>query len=294
MQIERIAVISQDFKRALTARILLAVTVLALPVAGCAQQAQAPVSAPAKAAPRTPEPAPPTAPSAKAPAAVMEQAALDLLKRMSETLGAAKAFTYQSRSTVEVPAKTGQFVTLFGTSNVALERPNKLSVRVTGEVRNFDFYYDGINIFAFSPKDNAYSIADAPGTIDEMLKFVEHKTGIYFPSADVMFSDPYAMMATGVTSAFVVGPAAVDGFPCTHLAFRVPGVNWEIWIDTGKRALPRRLAVTYTDVRNFPRFLVEFYKWNLQPKLAASQFVFKRPPSAKQIEFGSRTRKNIQ
>jgi hypothetical protein len=294
MRIERIAVTNQGFKKPWMPSILLAVIVLALPVAARAQQAQAPISAPTQAAAPTLETAPTPGPSGKAAAPVMEQAALDLLKRMSATLGAAKAFTYQSRSTVEIPAKTGQFVTLFGTSNVALERPNKLSVRVTGEVRNFDFYYDGINIIAFSPKDNVYSIAGAPGTIDEMLKFVEHKTGIYFPSADVMFNDPYAMMATGVTSAFVVGPAMVDGFPCEHLAFRVPAVNWEIWIETGKRALPRRLAVTYTDVRNFPRFLVEFSNWNLQPRLAASQFAFQRPGDAKQIEFGSRPRKNIQ
>jgi hypothetical protein len=34
-------------------------------------------------------------------------------------------------------------------------------------------------------------------------------------------------------------------------------------------------VVTYTDLQNFPRFLVEFAGWNLKPKLAASRFVFK-------------------
>ena len=27
--------------------------------------------------------------------------------------------------------------------------------------------------------------------------------------------------------------------PCEHLAFRSPGVNWKIWIESGQRALPR-------------------------------------------------------
>lgn len=211
---------------------------------------------------------------------------------MSETLGAAKAFTYRSRSTVEIPAKSGQFVTLFGDSDVALERPNKVSIRITGEVRNFNFYYDGTSVSAFAPKGNIYSTAPAPDTIDEMLKFVQSKTGIYFPSADVMYSDPYAMLSAGLTSAFVVGPATVDGSPCEHLAFRAPGVNWEIWIEAGKRALPRRLAVTYTDVTNFPRFLVEFSNWNLHPKLAQSRFVFKKLRGAKEIEFGPNMRKS--
>jgi len=224
----------------------------------------------------------------------MEPRALDLLKHMSATLVAAQALTYRSRSTVEVPAKTGQLITLFATSDVALARPNKLRVHVTGEVPNFDFYYNGTTITAFAPKNQVYSVANAPDTIDEMLTFVEDKTGIHFPSADVMLSDPYAVLTKDLTSAFVVGPSTVDGVPCEHLAFMGPGVHWEIWIETGQRALPRRLVVTYADVQNFPRFLVEFADWNLQPKLAASRFVFKKPSTAKQIEFGSRTEQQAQ
>jgi hypothetical protein len=100
-----------------------------------------------------------------------------------------------------------------------------------------------------------------------------------------MYSDPYAMLTKNLTSAFVVGPATVDGKPCEHLAFMAPGVNWEIWIDSGATALPRRLVVTYTDVANFPRFLVQFSDWNLHPKLPASEFAFTPPPNSKQIEF---------
>lgn len=225
----------------------------------------------------------------KAPTPMMEQHALELLKSMSATLSATRAFTYRSRSTVEVPAKTGQFVTLFAQSDVALQRPNKLSVRVTGEAPNFDFYYDGKTFAAYSANNHVYSIDSAPENIDGMLKVIEQKTGIHFPSADVMFSDPYAMLTNNLVSAFVVGPATVDGQACEHLAFISRGVNWEIWIDSGERALPRRLAVTYTDAQNLPRFLVEFSDWNLQPNLAEADFGFKPPADAKQVPFSSRT-----
>ena len=109
-----------------------------------------------------------------------------------------------------------------------------------------------------------------------------------------MYSDPYAMLTKELTSAFVVGPATVDGVACEHLAFMGPGVHWEIWIDTGKSTLPRRLVVTYTEVQNFPRFLVEFSDWNLQPKLAAGRFVFNKPRNATQIEFVSPTGQRAQ
>ncbi|HUO04466.1 MAG TPA: DUF2092 domain-containing protein [Candidatus Binataceae bacterium] len=271
------------------------ILVAAIALAGCAQHAQPPASAQQKVAEcgQSGLVAQPT-PSGIAPVPMMEQPALDLLKKMSNTLADSKAFTVRSRSTAEVPAKTGQYVTLFGTSDVILEKPNKLYVHVTGEVPNFDFYYDGKQVTAYAPKNNVYSVIGAPPTIDATLDFVEAKTGIHFPSAYVMSTDPYDTLTKGVTSAFVVGSDTVDGVPCKHLAFRVPGANWEIWIESNENALPRRLAVTYTKVRNFPRALVEYSRWHLLPKVPAGRFVFKKPHDAKQIEFRARDLRKSQ
>ena len=59
--------------------------------------------------------------AAPSPAKTMqsvEPQALEVLRRMSATLAQAKAFTYRSVSTTEVPAKTGQSITLFSTGNL--------------------------------------------------------------------------------------------------------------------------------------------------------------------------------
>jgi hypothetical protein len=55
-----------------------------------------------------------------------------------------------------------------------------------GEVPNFQFYYDGTSVIAYSPKNNVYSVSSAPPTIDEMLEFVQNKANIHFPSSDLM------------------------------------------------------------------------------------------------------------
>ncbi len=280
-------VLSNSRLTRVSAQHILGAMVLALLVSGFGSQAQeAPTpTASGSEPPQKREPSGQSATSESAPASLMEQRALDRLKRMSETLGAAKSFSVRSRSTVEVPAKTGQYVTLLGISEVALERPNKLRARVTGEVPNFDFYYDGTNMAAFAPQNNVYSIDKAPGTIDELLNVVEDKSGIHLATADVMFSDPYAILTKDLTSAFVVGTAMVDGSPCEHLAFKSRAVHWEIWVETGQSALPRCLVVTYPEAQNLPRFHVELSNWNLQPNLPPNFFVFKPPPDAKQIEF---------
>ena len=211
--------------------------------------------------------------------------ALAALKRMSDTLAAAKAFTYVSSSIFEVPAKNGQSITLFSNAKVALQRPDKLRGTLTGESPHFDFFYDGKTVAAFAPHTKAYSLKKAPATIDAMLPDLEEETGIRFVTAPLLLSNPFRVMTRGLTSAVVVGPAVVRGVACEHLAFRSPGINWEIWVESKPAALPLRLAVTFTDRPNFPSTLVEFSNWNLSPWLGAGDFVFHKPRGAARTPF---------
>ena len=45
--------------------------------------------------------------------------------------------------------------------------------------------------------------------------------------------------------------------------------------------------MTFTDQPNFPRTVVEFSGWNLNPWLGAGDFVFRKPAGAKEIPFAS-------
>jgi hypothetical protein len=262
----------------------LAVLTLCLSITAYGQQPQTPPIPPAGGAGQR-EPQAQNGGAQPAAAILREQRALDLLKQMSSALTNAQSMTFQSRSTVEVPAKTGQFVTLIGITDMTMQRPNKLKAQVRGEVPHFDFYYDGTKLTAFAPRNNVYSITNAPTTIDATLQLLEERMGIHFPSSDVLLGDPYAMLTRDMTNAFVVGSLMEDGSQCEHVAFTNPGINWEIWIDTNKGYLPKRLMVTYTDIVNFPRIMVEFSNWNLNPTLPPGTFEFRPPAGARQIEF---------
>jgi len=268
-----------------SALILLALTVLALSVGGCAHQEKKSVNVPAQSEAKVEQPAAQPVKPAPPPAPIVEKYALDRLKQMSDKLASSKAFTFRASSFIEVPAITGQFLTLFTESDIALQRPNKLRVDVSGDVPGFQLYFDGAKLSAFDPQKNLHSVSDPLATIDVMLDFVLTKAQINFPSADFMYSNPYAVMTKNLTHAIVVGPSMVNGVPCEHFAYMEPALNWEIWIENGPRALPLRLAMTYKQVPNFPRFMVEYKDWNLNPKLSADLFVFKAPANSKVIEF---------
>ena len=203
--------------------------------------------------------------------------ALSLLKRMSDSLTKTKGFTYRSRVVTEVPSVTGQNVTLLPEGSVAVRRPDKLRASYGGDAPPFDLFYDGKTVSVLAPHASVYSSIQAPATLDAMLSGLRKNTGLRLPAVPLLKDDPYASLTRDLQSAVVVGETRIDGVPCDHLAFRRPGVNWEIWIETGSRALPRRLAATFTDRPNFPRTTVEFTRWNLHPWLPDFLFQFHKP-----------------
>jgi len=255
---------------------------------GCATQPEKkPVTAQsgqAAAKPATPVAKPAYVPE---PAPVIEQYALDRLKQMSDKLVASKSFSYRSKSAIELQSATGQFVTFFTEAELALQRPNKLHMAVSGDTPDIHLYFDGAKASAIDTDSNTYAVSTPLTNIDEMLTYVMTKAQISFPSADLMFSNPYAQMTKNLTDATVVGDSMVNGIPVEHFAYREPAVDWEIWIAKGEKAVPLRLAMTYRQVQNRPSFLVEFTDWKLNPKLKASTFDFKAPADGKQIEFGT-------
>jgi hypothetical protein len=219
--------------------------------------------------------------------AVIDQYALDRLKQMSDKLIASKAFSYHSRSAIDLQSETGQFVTFINEAEVALQRPDKLRVNVSGDLANIQLYFDGANVSAIDPVKNIYASSPPLANIDEMLNFIMTKAHISFPSADILYSDPYAVMTKNLTDATVVGDSTVNAVLTEHFTYREPAIDWEIWIAKGENPLPMRLAMTYKQVENRPGFLVEFADWKLNPKLKAKTFEFKAPADAKQIEFGT-------
>lgn len=287
----------QKFTKTTRAITLFPVTLIAL-IIGCAEQETIPVNAKPQLATEQVKPQTATQQQKQQAAAqveiatpppppIVEQYALDRLKEMSDQLVAAKAFSYHASSSIEVQAITGQFLTFFAESDIALERPNKLRANVSGDVPEIQLYFDGAQLLAYDPAKNLYAVSEPLATVDEMSDFVLTKAHINFPSADIINSNPYAVMTRNLTHAIVVGPSQVNGISCEHFAYMEPGVNWEMWIQSGKNARPLRLAMTYKQVSNFPRFSVEFSNWNLKPKLKASLFEFKVPANATQIEFGN-------
>ena len=209
----------------------------------------------------------PTKPPEATVPIVKDDRALDALKDMSDAVAKAQSMTFRAESAVAIASPNGQWIHVFGTSLVTLQRPNKLYVETRGDMFPQNFYYDGQTVTMYAPNEKLYAAENVPGNLDETLLQVFQKHGTYFSFADVIMSVPHDAMAKDVTSAEIVGQSTVGGVLTNHLAFTSPGIEWEIWIGVDDK-LPRLLEVTYTGQKGEPTCSVAFADWRLNPAIS--------------------------
>jgi hypothetical protein len=217
----------------------------------------------------------------------LEPKALAILKAASDRLAAAHSMTFTAIATYESPARTLQPLAYTTLSDVALQRPDKLRVITPADGPPSQFYYDGRTIMAYSPGPDLVAIADAPPTIDAMLKFASAKAAISFPFDDVIVADPYADVASGLKLAFVIGQSHVVGGTTTDMVAVVnDNAQAQIWIGTEDK-LPRMVRVTYFNEPGNFRHVVEFSNWRLDPVLPPGTFASASALKANRINFAS-------
>src|SRR5499427_3177503 len=261
--------------------VLLLVFGVCLATSGHAQQPQpAPQSAkPAKAAKASKK--------AAAPAVepVLEPKALEILKAASDRLAAARTMRFTAVISYESPSLLGPPLVYTTTSEVTLQRPDKLRVLTPGDGPASEFYYDGKTMVAFAPAEHLVAIAEAPPTIDAALEAAYHQAAIYFPFSDVMVADPYADIATGLELAFYIGQSRVVGGTTTDMvAYASHGVFVQIWIGADDK-LPRMARAVFRKDPLKLRHSVEFTDWKLGVAIPPGTFATAKAATAKRIPF---------
>lgn len=208
-----------------------------------------------------------------------------LLREMSEYLQSAKEFTFHSDITYDEMLCSGQMIQYGGTNTVSVRRPNRLLAIFNGDERKSRFFYDGRKITILDAILNVYAVTKVPRKIDEAVDTIFEKYGFSVPIADLVYSDPYAILIQKAQSGFLVGLHAVDGTLCNHLAFSQEEIDWQIWIEDGPRPVPRKLLITYKNEPGSPQYTAKFSGWDFQPHLSEHSFTFHAPAGADEIEF---------
>lgn len=216
---------------------------------------------------------------------IKETRALDLLKEMSNTLAKTKSLSFKVRGLVPFAAPTGQYVSLFASSRVLMQRPDKLFVESRGDHFPNDLYFDGKTVTAIGLHKKFYAQKPASGsTIDALIQNAQPGADVLAMFAEVLVAAPYAALTDDLSSAFWVGQSTIGGVRADHLAFTGKGLDWEIWIGTRDR-LPLMMVVAHREGERQPTFTVEFSDWKLNAAIPAKTFQAMIPKGAVKLEF---------
>jgi hypothetical protein len=226
--------------------------------------------------------------AADAPAASppqLEPKAVQLLKAMSARLTAAKSMTFTAVVSYEAPSVLGPPLVYSTTSDVTMQRPDKLRVVTSADGPVTEFYYDGKTVTAYAPAENLVASGPAPATIDATLEKIYTDAAIYYPFADVVVADPYKDFSEGMQVAFYIGQSHVVGGTTTDMvAFSNGAVFAQIWIGADDQ-LPRKLRAIYLNDPTKLRHDMDLSDWKLDAKIESGSFATPRAAKATRIAF---------
>jgi hypothetical protein len=207
-----------------------------------------------------------------------------ILKSMSSYLGEMEAFSMNADIDFEIVSRNGQKLQLSSFATAVLKRPAEFHIQRKGMIANLDFIFDGKTLTLHGKNLNVYAQIEVPGTIDDAIRAYELETGIPAPGADLLFTDPYTILSSGVDNIVYLGIAYVNGVECHHLAFREAKVDWQLWVKTGDAPLPMKYVITSKWHTAAPQYEIRFRDWDTNPQINDGQFTFSAPEGVTRLE----------
>jgi hypothetical protein len=207
-----------------------------------------------------------------------------LLKGMADYVAGQKTLAVTFDSDIEVITNNLQKIQFTSSGQVQLSRPDKLRATRTGGYRDVEIVFDGKMLTVNNKDGKDYAQIEAAGTAEELIDVLREKHGVVAPGADLLLSNVFNVMMADVVEAAVIGKGVIDGVECDHLAFRNVETDWQIWIESGAKPIPRKYVITSKGIGEAPQYTLRIKDWKTD--VPADAFAFKPDPSFKRIALG--------
>lgn len=197
--------------------------------------------------------------------AVIEPKADEILRRMSDTLRAAKRFSVTADRTIERITLDGHKIQFTGQVRTLLERPNRVRTEFAIMGRTYNLDFDGVTLKLWCPQLGKCVEQPFAGSVDKMLDFLAIDHGFNVAMVDLLVSNPYESAMRFARTGQYLGLTTVLGRKCHHLAYTTPALDWQIWIDSEGPPVPRKLVITYREEEFAPQLYLENMQWDFNP-----------------------------
>ncbi len=209
--------------------------------------------------------------------------AKSILKAMSDYLSSQKNIELTFDSDIEIITPELEKIQFTNSGEALLSRPNKLRAHRVGGYADVALFFDGKTASVYGKHINSYAQVDAPGTVDHLIEALRAGHGISLPFADLILSNCYNVLVAGVKEAKHIGRGVIDGVECEHLAFRNFDTDWQLWVEVGKRPIPRKMVITSKTLNSAPQYTLRVKGWKTDVTPAGNAFAFTPPAGAKKL-----------
>jgi hypothetical protein len=219
--------------------------------------------------------------------AARAQDAAKVLKAMSDYTAGQKSISAVFDSDIEIITPDLQKIQFTSSGQLKLNRPDKRRIRRTGGYADVEMIYDGKTLSIYGNNAKSYVQADATGTVDQVIDTLQAKTGAAMPGTDLLLANSYDELMANVIEGRHIGQGVVDSVECEHIAFRGVDTDWQIWIETGARPVPRKYVITSKTLAGAPQYTLRIKDWKTDAITDADAFVFKPPVDATKVNLDS-------
>ena len=194
-----------------------------------------------------------------------------VMERMTSALNAAQRAIVSAQISRDESLSYGYKLQHNESATMRIDRPSRIRVDVSGDIKNRAYYYDGTQFTIFAKDLNVYARKPLTGNLHDFATRLLDE-GVDMPLIDMLYNGAAGDLLDDVRVGIVVGETEIEGDPVTHLAFRQPDVDWQLWVSKST-SLPRKILITTRYEVGDPQYQAVM-RWNLQPKFAANEFNF--------------------
>ena len=213
---------------------------------------------------------------------------------MTDFFGALPSFSCHVASSLDLTSK-GTNSHIVTKMSVRLARPNRLALVVDDGTMGVTVVSDGRQLVQYLPALKRSVVSAAPPGFRGMTYTGAPNSITMLGTTDsvIPLSGPefYRNLMASATKADYLGQEKVGDAECHHCRCTQEDFDWDIWIDSGKQPLVRKVAL---DLAKYTKagpqmpdtkidYAVTFSDWNVAPNFAPADFAFVPPAGARRV-----------
>jgi len=207
-----------------------------------------------------------------------------ILKAMADYVSSQQTIKLTFDSDIEVITPQLEKIQFTSSGEALLSRPDKLRAHRIGGYADVAMNFDGNVVSIQDIYNNGYAQFQAPGSVDQLIELLRAGHGVAMPGADLLLTNSYDVLMAGVLEAKHIGRGIIDGLECEHLAFRNLDTDWQLWVETGDKPIPRKLVITSKDINSAPQYTLRVKSWKTGIDIPADAFAFIPPAGAAKLD----------